>query len=364
MRVTMVLCNLGMGGAETTAFHLAVALQKAGIELEVIALRDEGQMGPFYRQARIPLLIGLQKFKFDVLGLLSVRRALRRHQTEIMIVVDAFHNAMFFGLGGAKLSGLPVRTILWSNSTPTGQLGDFTGRLRKYIRRGLLDGIVLTSDWQRGHFVSRGVPENKIKLIYNGVDIQRFASPEIVPAELPPITAGRTVAVQVANVVPDKDFETLLAACEILAKGKAPPCVLLVGRETDSPEMCRKIDELKLNDLVIPLGQRDDVPEILAAADLLVLSTRSEVFNVAVLEAMASGLPVVVSDIPAFEEMFENNQQGLKVPAGDPNALAEGIAQLVDNADLRKRFAAAGKAHVQQFSCERMTEEFLELLRS
>jgi glycosyltransferase involved in cell wall biosynthesis len=352
-----------MGGAETTAFRLAGALRKNGIDLQVIALRNEGQMKPFYQQAGIPLLAGLQKFRFDILGLFRVWRALRRHKTETMIVVDAFHNAMFFGLSGAKLSGLPIRKILWSNSTPTGQLGDFTARLRNYISQGLLDEIVLTSAWQQEHFVSRSVPEDKISLIYNGVDIEKFASPDIVPAELPPITMGRAVAVQVANVVPDKDFETLLTACKILARRENPPCVLLVGRGTDSPEMSRRIEKLGLDDVVIPLGQRNDVPEILAAADLFVLSTRSEVFNVAVLEAMAAGLPVVVSDIPAFEEMFKNGMQGLKVFAGNPGALAEGIGQLVDDADLRNRFIVAGKAHVQQFSCERMTQKFLELLR-
>ncbi len=363
MRVTMVLCNLGMGGAETTALRLAVALRKNGIDLEVIALRDEGNMGPCYRQAGIPLLAGFQKFRLDILGLLRVRRALKRHRTETMIVVDAFRNAMFFGLRGAKLAGLSIRTILWSNSTPTGQLGDFTGRLRKYIRAGLLDELVLTSKWQQGHFVSRGVPEEKISLIYNGVDIERFASPDIVPAELPSITAGRAVAVHVANVVPDKDFETLLAACEILARRENPPCVLLVGLGTDLPEMRRRISALGLDDIVIPLGQRDDVPALLAAADFLVLSTRSEVFNVAVLEAQAAGLPVLVSDIPAFEEMFQNGREGLKVPAGDPVALAGGIAQLADDEDLRKRLAISGRAHVEQFSCDRMTAEFLALLR-
>ena len=364
MRVTMVLCNLGVGGAETTALGLAASLQRSGVEVSAIALRSEGKIAPAYRQAGVELLSGLQKHRLDALALPRLVRQLKRTKPDAMIVIDAFRNSMFFGLVGAKLSGLGLRTILWSNSTPTGQLGDFTPRLRRYIRLGLLDEIVLTSLRQMEQFTSRGISADRISLIHNGVDIERFAQAKPGENSLPPAIADRPVVVQVANVVPDKDFDTLLQASVILAGQAARlPCVLLVGRGTDSSEMRSKIDQLGLCEVVFPLGARDDVPEILARADLLVLSTRSEVFNVSVLEAMASGLAVVASDIPAFDEMFADDQQGLKVPPGDAQALANGIGRLMNEPGLRARLAAAGQEHVQQFSQAAMTQKFAKLLK-
>jgi len=110
--------------------------------------------------------------------------------------------------------------------------------------------------------------------------------------------------------------------------------------------------------VVVPLGLRRDVPAILAAADVFVLSTRSEVFSVSTIEAMAAGLPVVVSDIPAFDELVTDGVEGLRVRSEDAGALAGALGRLLADGDLRRRLGQAGRARAQRLSVEGMADRF------
>jgi len=128
--------------------------------------------------------------------------------------------------------------------------------------------------------------------------------------------------------------------------------------------MARTVRRAGLDGALTLAGHRDDVPGILAAADAFVLSSRSESFGLAVVEAMAAGLPVVVSDLPAFRELLADGREGLKVPPGDPEALAGAIARVLDDAALRKALAAAGRRRARRFGHARMVRRFERLLQT
>jgi len=117
-----------------------------------------------------------------------------------------------------------------------------------------------------------------------------------------------------------------------------------------------------LADRAILLGVRRDVPEILGSADILVQSSRRESFGLSVLEAMASGVPAVVSDIPALREAT-GGEAGVRVPPGDPGALAEALTRLLDDPARRAALAEAGRRRARAFSTDRMARSFTRLLR-
>ena len=354
--------NLEVGGAERMALALGEGLSKSGVEVHAAALRGGGEMGDAFRGAGIELHEGLLRHRFDLLAVWRVARLVRRGRFDAMILVDVYRNAMFCGLWGARLSGRMIRRILWCSAVPTGQAGNFVPRVRKYLRSGMLQEIVCVSQWQRKLLSDYGIPQNCMRVIHNGVDADRFAG--VAPAAVQAGSEKGAVLVHVANVMPDKDFETLLTAAQKLLARSAQWRLLLVGRGTDSSPMRRRIEALGLNEKVRPLGLRSDVPEILASADALICSTRSEVFNVSVLEAMAAGLPIITTDVPGFEEMFEDGREGLKTPLGDADALASAIELLLDDGDLRVRLSAAGRQRAEKFRRESMCEKFLELLGS
>jgi glycosyltransferase involved in cell wall biosynthesis len=120
-----------------------------------------------------------------------------------------------------------------------------------------------------------------------------------------------------------------------------------VGDGPDRPQLAAEIRRLELEDSVELAGERSDVPELLAASDVFVLSSRSEGLPVSVLEAMAAELPVVASAVGGLAELIENGVTGVLVPAGDERALAEALGRLVKDPGRRRSLGAAGRARAE-----------------
>jgi glycosyltransferase involved in cell wall biosynthesis len=112
-------------------------------------------------------------------------------------------------------------------------------------------------------------------------------------------------------------------------------------------------------------GYRDDVPRLLAGADLFVLPSLDDAFPTVLLEAMAAELPVVATHVGGIPEIVDSADVGVLVPPGDVAALADAIEALLRDEERRRRIAAAGRRRVaQEFSTERWTERLMTLYRS
>ena len=358
MRVLMVISDLRVGGVETMAVSLAKGLVEAGHELAVASIKQADVLAEAFVSAGAALHRRIARFRFDPAGMLRMRLLIRRFAPDVLIIAGVPRDGMFYGLLGSVRPPRPVTRICWCNSVPGGQTGSFTGRLRGFAALGLIDAIVCVSRRQREILAGRGVPDDKMVIIPNGVDPARFQ--DATPAALP-TPPGQKILIQVANFMPDKDFQTLLRAAAMLAKRRDNFHLVLVGRGTDGPAAMRAIASAGAADVVTPLGRRDDVPNLLAAADVFVLSTHSEVFSVATLEAMAAGKPVITSDIPAFEEMFTPPSEGIRTPAGDAEALAGAIGRVLDDPALARSLGAAAGRRVEQFTRDRMVAQLLRL---
>lgn len=359
MRVMMVLCDLRIGGAELAALDLVRAL-RGRVDFLVAPARGGGGLADAFADAGAAVMPPLTRRRLDPAGPMRAAGILGGSRVDVLLIVDVARNAMVHGLWGAALSGRRVARICWCHSAPGGQGGDFVPRLRRAQRRGRLDAIVLLSRHQRREAALRGLARRGTCIIPNGIEIAS-AAPRAPLREFP---ADKRVLVHVANVMPDKDFDTLLAAAGRLAGERDDFHLLLVGRGTDSPGMERAANRAGLAGRVTLAGRRDDVPALLAAADVFVLSTRSEVFSRATLEAMAAGLPIVVSDVPGFDEVFDDGVEGLKVAPGRPEELAAALGRLLDDPAGRERLGQAAKRRAGRFSRPRMAEAFERLLRA
>ena len=359
MRVLMVMSRLIVGGAETVALELAGALKGRGCYVSIAAVRGGGGRRDEFARASSVVHDGLADNKFDLTAAARIARIIRREQIESVIVVDALRNGTLFTALGALMSGRKVRRICWCHSIPGGQAGRFVKWLRWYVSAGLLDAVVCVSDFQRREIISAGLAPSGVSVIPNGVDLSRFANPAETDLPLP---TDKHIIVQVANVVPDKDFQTLIEAAARLAKTRGDFHLVLVGEGTSGPEIARTIEQAGVGEAITLAGRREDVPAILASADVLVLSTKMESFGIAVLEGMAAELPVVVSDVGAFEDLLTHEREGLKVPPGDADALAVAIGRLLDDETLRRQMGAAGRKRAEEFTTERMADEFGRLL--
>jgi glycosyltransferase involved in cell wall biosynthesis len=199
------------------------------------------------------------------------------------------------------------------------------------------------------------VPERKIQVVRNGVDAERFrrAADPGLRASL----AGdgeRPIVLTIARLDSQKGHVHLLAAA-----AEVPDAVfLLAGEGGERPRLEAQARALGIAGRVRFLGHRDDVPELLAACDLLVLPSLYEGLPLSVLEAMAAGRPVVATAVGGTDEAVLHGETGLLVPAAAPAALAEAIRHLLGDPGRAARMGQAGRARAsREFSMARMIRE-------
>ena len=206
--------------------------------------------------------------------------------------------------------------------------------------------VVYTSETDRerdGRRPSRVVPL--------GIDVDRFASGK-------PVLDG-TVVGNVARLAEQKGQRTLLDAAT-LVRARRPDVRFAIAGDG---ELRDELEEQakQLGDHVVMLGNRSDVPDLLASFAVFAYPSRFEGLCLAVLEAQAAGVPVVATPVGGIRETVIDGETGFLVPVGDARALADRILQVLEHPDDARRVAAAARRRVQRFSEERMVAETLAL---
>jgi len=235
----------------------------------------------------------------------------------------------------AFLAGVPIRIFTvhgWANSW-------HPGRFYLWLERvtGLLaTRVVCVSETERAHGLEARTCRNaRTVVIRNAVDVSG--------AEIANPRGGVPTLVAVGRLKAPKDPLTFVRALARL--NGAPFRALVVG---DGPDRERIAAAARpLGPAVQLLGERGDVRELLADADVFVLSSRSEGLPISILEAMAAGLPVVASRVGGVVEIVVDAETGYLVPPGDEGALAAAIERLLADSSLRRRLGAAGRARAE-----------------
>ncbi len=273
---------------------------------------------------------------------------------------DALTAVTVAALGRARL------VAHWHNAHP---LAEFPWA-RLAFRRAA--AVVAISDVSRQALLDAGVPERKIHVIHNGIDVERFRPPD--PSERQAVRVGlglgdaTFVVVLPGRLTPEKGQTELLRAVALLRdRGDDVVAVLLgadnPGRWGGQREVLEALrDELGIADRVRFVGHRPDVPAVLGAADVVAVPSHREPFGLVVIEAMACGRPVVGTAAGAIPEILDDGQTGLLVEPEDPAALAGALARLRADPGLRARLSAGARATaVRRFSDERMVTELTAL---
>lgn len=201
------------------------------------------------------------------------------------------------------------------------------------------------------------VPNEKLHLLYNGIAFDRFDAPldQARKRKDLGIAPGTLVLAIIANLIPYKGHCDLLRALSEI-QGEMPDnwILLAIGRDDGIGEsLKRKAATLGLGENVRFLGSRDDVPDILRLSNLGILCSHEEGFSNAILEGMAAGLPLVVTDVGGNCEAVVNRETGLVVPARSPAGLGAAILKLAKDAQMRERMGAKAKKRVsREFSLE------------
>lgn len=206
-------------------------------------------------------------------------------------------------------------------------------------------------------FNEEKVEKERLRLIYNGIDLSTYkkqpASSELRKSLN--ISESTLVLTIVANLFLYKGHIDLLKAL-VLIKDQMPNdwVLLCVGRDEGCLKtLCNFSSEQNIASHIRWLGQRDDVPAILSLSNIGILSSHEEGFSNSIIEGMATGLPMIVTDVGGNAEAVLNNETGFVIPPKDPNALAKAILRLAWDTDLRKQMGEAAQKRVtDEFSLE------------
>jgi glycosyltransferase involved in cell wall biosynthesis len=195
-----------------------------------------------------------------------------------------------------------------------------------------------------------GFAAGRIEVIENGIDLSRYqiARDRTVLRERLGLDPRRRYVATVARFHPVKDHATLLRAFAGVATELADVDLLLAGEGPLRPDLERLATELGIDGRLRFLGVRSDVPELLQASDVFALASVSEAASLTLLEAMASGLPVVVTNVGGNPEIVRHGVEGILAPRGDAPAIAAALRTLLDDPVTAAAMGAAGRARVEE----------------
>ncbi len=248
---------------------------------------------------------------------------------------------------------------------------DEGGRLREFLYRitdPLCDLTTQVSQAGLERYVRIGaVPRHKIRYIPNGVDTDHFKPDPDVRVRMRKELGveDNFVWLAVGRFDPQKDYPNMLQAFAHVIKKSVKTVLLIAGDGPLRPAMERLAGELGLRNNVCFLGIRQDVPELMNAADAYVMSSAWEGMPNVLLEAYATGLPVVATNVGGNGEIVLNEETGFLVPPRDSDALAQAMLKLMDfPEEQRKQMGQAGRKHIEEnFAMDRVVDRWEEVYR-
>lgn len=373
IRLTVAIGSLDRGGAERHLLQVLPMLLRYGLEVEVFCFSHRGVLasdferlgvhvhGPEQRPTyffRTPSLI--------VFLVAAIRFAvyLLRHRPNI--VHFFLPVAYIFGTPAAVISRCHIRIMSRRNQNNY-QRNSFWIRFIEKLWHRRMSAVLGNSKSVVAQLLEEGVESSRLHLIYNGVDFSPFRSELSFGARNRlGLSEDALVLVIVANLIRYKGHADLLRALARI-KGQLPEnwVLLCAGRDDGiGSELQNMVQDLGLTGRVHWMGSVEDIPTLLATADIALLTSHEEGFSNAILEYMATGLPAIVTDVGGNAEAVVHNQVGLVVPPHDPVALSEAILRLAQDPALRRQFGAAAKALVHsRYSLDACVGNYVALYR-
>lgn len=361
LRVMFLITSMPVGGAETLLVSLIHGLDRERFVPLLCCMKQLGPLGEDLA-AEIPTFHGMIENKCDFTVIRRLTQLFRQERIDALVTVGA-GDKMFWGRIAARLARVPVViSAIHSTGWPDGigllnRLPWLTRWTDAFVGVAAAHGRHLTNV---EHF-----PADKVRVIPNGVDTRRF-SPERKGAAVRRklgLDAAAPVVCIVAALRPEKNHELFLRAAACVQREIPAARFLIVG---DGPERTRLEalrHELGLDESVRFLGNRADIPEVLAACDVFALTSRNEANPVSILEAMASGKPVVAPRVGSIAESVIDGQTGLLIAAGDVAQVVGAFVQLLNDRNRATVMGAAGRAAVDaHWSLARMVEGYEELI--
>lgn len=356
VRVARVIARLNIGGPAQHTILLAAGLDRSRFATTLVSGvvgRAEGDFtGAALARGVSPIVIPelgrpIRPAR-DLAALVKLVRLFRRLRPDIVHTHTA--KAGTLGRVAARIAGVPATVHTFHGHVLDGYFSPAVTRLFLGMERALArrtDRLVTVSPRLRADLLAMGIgrPE-RVEVIPLGLDLERFrkACPGVptLRSSLDLASGARLLGI-VGRLVPIKDHATLFQALALLDAHGPPAHLAVIGDGEERFRLEALANRLELGARIHFLGWRHDLETILPELDVVVCASRNEGTPVALIEAMAAGVPVLSTDVGGVADLITHGETGWLVRPGDPSGLAHAIRNLLGDEALRGRLAAAGR---------------------
>lgn len=283
----------------------------------------------------------------------NLNRHLRRLRVQVAHAFDFYANLLM--IPAAKLARVPV--VIGSHR----QLGDLMSPAQFRVQSAAFrwcDAVVCNSKAAADRLIATGLAPDKVAVIGNALPVEAFIPAPAVRPKRPGVVRVGMVARMNHRYKNHSGFLRIAAQIHLRLPNTE---FVLAGDGPLRQELEREAASLGLGASIIFLGDRQDMPAVLASLDVAVLTSDSESLSNVILEAMAAGLPAVAYDVGGNSELL-SGQRGVLIPAGDETGFADVVEKLLSDAAVRERMGQSAQQFAQEnFSLDRVRQRYIDL---
>jgi glycosyltransferase involved in cell wall biosynthesis len=359
IRILHIIDSLELGGTEKQCIELMKRIDKNRYDVELLTFEKGGPLhaevinaGIALKEIKIPRALYHPE---SLLGILKIAAYIRKNKFRLVQTYGIYSNLP--GIMAAKMARVPI--IIGGKR----EMNEIWARSKVKAEMILLrhcDKVVANANRVRNYLArNEGIPERKIEVIYNGIDLRRYCDSEKMEYSSRPDRVG-----MIANFRPSKDPRTFLRAAAEVIERKPYVMFGLVGSGASAGDLKTFAKELGIWENVIFYGAKTGkaLLDIFNSFTITVLSSKTEGFPNVLLESMALGIPVIANPSGGVPELIEEGVTGYLFPPERADILAKRIIYLIENKGIAMKMGEKAREHVRKnFSFDLMAKRFEEL---
>jgi len=353
IRILHLVQTLGMGGAEMLLYHHIQALGFEHYEHYVYCFGDDGPIRGKIEALGVPVCIGKKRAKMaTIFKFISTTWALIRdvrvfiQNKGIQIIQSHLGQANQMAVLLSRLSGVPAFPTVHSTMAFVDERCFFDPRallikVVDYVIYDMADHVIVVSEEIKAIIQRRyHIKDSKILVLKNGIITESSYDISAIDEKGFDVPTRAAKLVAVGRLVPSKGFDVLVrAVAELVRNGETHIFALIVGEGNQRSHLEKLVKNLHVEKFVRLMGLRHDVMRIMTGSDIFVMPSRYEGLSIAMIEAMACGLPIIASNAPGLRDCIVDCQNGMSFPVDDHEALAACIKRLFNDAGLRRKLS-------------------------
>lgn len=356
-KVLFFLYSLSGGGAERTVINIINNIDKN--KFDVLLVIGTNKNNDYINLVNKDVKIKTLDCKKLRLSLLKLRNNISKENPDILFSTINANNIILLLAKLLTFKKIPTIVREANNRTESGSVTTINRIITKFLYNKVSTKVIALSKGVKDDLVNNfQIDHNKIEVIYNPVEVEKIQESSKEEIQGFRRNKNEKLIVSVGRLVDQKDYPNLIKAFRLVNE-KINSRLLILGKGPKETELKRLCEALDVKEKVQFLGFKNNPYKYMKGADVFVLSSKWEGFGHVIVEAMATGTPVISTDCNSGpKEIIKENEYGVLVSVGDPKELTEKIIELFNNQDLMDRYSIQGSKRSKDFHANNIIKQY------